>query len=223
MATSRSTDAESDRHRCHGGQRGRRPVALPARDRAAEAAPAAPTVYGDAAYGTGPVPATLEVAGAVSRPVLPASGVGHYTKDDFMVDLGARTVLPGGPGRAVPGIAHSYADFGRACATCPLAGRCTTSPDGRKIEISPHEALLSAGRASSRDPAWLADYRATRPKVERKLAHLVRRKHGGRRARVRGRQKVGADFSLLAAAVNLARLAVLGVTRSDGTWAVRPA
>jgi hypothetical protein len=57
--------------------------------------------------------------------------------------------------------------------------------------------------------------------VERKLAHLVRRQHGGRRARVRGRPKVGADFSLLAAAVNLARLAVLGVSSTPaGAWSV---
>ena len=32
-----------------------------------------------------------------------------------------------------------------------------------------------------------------RPKVERKLAHLMRRKHGGRHARVRGRAKVDVD------------------------------
>ena len=36
-----------------------------------------------------------------------------------------------------------------------------------------------------------------RPKVERKLAHLMRRKHGGRHARVRGRAKVDADFNLV--------------------------
>jgi hypothetical protein len=46
----------------------------------------------------------------------------------------------------------------------------------------------------------------------------MRRRHGGRRARVRGQRKVAADFSLLAAAVNLARLAVLGVTSSNGSW-----
>ena len=50
--------------------------------------------------------------------------------------------------------------------------------------------------------------------------HLMRRKHGGRRARVRGRVKVAADFALLAAAVNLARLAVLGVASAPGPgWA----
>jgi hypothetical protein len=51
----------------------------------------------------------------------------------------------------------------------------------------------------------------------------MRRRHGGRRARVRGSLKVGADFALLAAAVNLARLAVLGLTRTGATWATRPA
>ena len=48
----------------------------------------------------------------------------------------------------------------------------------------------------------------------------MRRRHGGRRARVRGRRKVAADFGLLAAAVNLGRLAVLGLTGGNGTWVV---
>ncbi len=51
----------------------------------------------------------------------------------------------------------------------------------------------------------------------------MRRKHGGRRARVRGQDKVDADFSVLAAATNLARLAVLGLTNRGGAWAANPA
>ena len=47
--------------------------------------------------------------------------------------------------------------------------------------------------------------------MERKLAHLVRRRHGGRRVRVRGLAKVTADFNLVAAAANLARLGVPGL------------
>ena len=78
-------------------------------------------------------------------------------------------------------------------------------------------------RARQADPAWKADYSATRPKVERKISHLMRRKHGGRRARVRGQTKVGADFSLLAAAVNLARLATLGLTANGAGWATSSA
>ncbi len=41
----------------------------------------------------------------------------------------------------------------------------------------------------------------------------MRRKHGGRRARVRGLAKVKADFSLLAAAANIARLGVLKISK----------
>jgi len=37
---------------------------------------------------------------------------------------------------------------------------------------------------------------------------VMRRRHGGRRARVHGQTKVGADFALLAAAVNVARFGV---------------
>ena len=49
----------------------------------------------------------------------------------------------------------------------------------------------------------------------------MRRRHGGRRARVRGKAKVAADFALLAAAVNLARLGMLAVASSPGRgWAM---
>ena len=48
----------------------------------------------------------------------------------------------------------------------------------------------------------------------------MRRRHGGRRARVRGRARIAADFTLLAAAVNLARLGVLGLASQHGTWTV---
>lgn len=196
------------------------------------AAPAEPrdaplTVYGDAAYGTGAVLAALEVHGAVNRcKVQPSHALpGHFSKADFVVDLATRSVTcPAG--RVAQFTRHGagfQVRFRSACGACPLASRCTTSPRGRRIEIGPYEAQLGRGRAASRDPAWRADYRATRPLVERKLAHLMRRRHGGRRARVRGRLKVGADFALLAAAVNLARLAVLGLFHGHGTWTVRPA
>ena len=52
----------------------------------------------------------------------------------------------------------------------------------------------------------------------------MRRRHGGRRARVRGTTRVGADFALLAAAVNLARLGALGLRRATGQgWEIMPA
>ena len=113
------------------------------------------------------------------------------------------------------------ARFGTVCAGCALSAGCTKAAAGRQITVGRYEALLARARAQGADPAWRADYRANRPKVERKLAHLMRHRHGGRRARVRGRDKVAADFSLLAAAVNLARLAVLSVASvGAGAWAV---
>jgi Transposase DDE domain len=181
-------------------------------------------VYGDAAYGTGPLLATLAEAGIVSMvKVQPASAPGgRFTKDAFSIDLEAGQVTcPNQVSAAIrpQNDGSGVARFGSACATCPLAARCTTAKDGREIKVSAYEEHLARGRADSGDPAWLATYRATRPKVERKLAHLTRRRHGGRRARVRGRAKVGADFSLLAAAVNLARLGMLGIASTvDGTW-----
>jgi IS5 family transposase len=59
--------------------------------------------------------------------------------------------------------------------------------------------------------------------VERKLAHLLRRRHGGRRARVRGLVRVAQDWKLLAAATNLARFATLGLRWTASGWQLQPA
>ena len=122
----------------------------------------------------------------------PAAVKGHFPKDPFAIDLDAKTVTcPAGvtaPIRASGRDRHAgEARFGAACRTCPLAARRTTAKDGRTIAIGPYEARLAAARRAQASPAWKAEYRATRPKVERKIGHLMRRRHGGRRARVRSR------------------------------------
>ena len=186
-------------------------------------------VYGDAAYGAGKLLATLENAGAriMTKVQPPPAPGGRFAKDRFDIDLAAGTVTC--PGQVTVAIwpakvGGGTAAFGAACAGCPLAPQCTTSPAGRTVAIGAYEQQLARARAAQSDPAWRADYSATRPKVERKIGHLMRRRHGGRRARVRGSAKVTADFSLLAAAVNLARLGVLGVHQAAGQrWQVAPA
>jgi Transposase DDE domain/Transposase domain (DUF772) len=192
---------------------------------AAAAGQGQPAVYGDAAYGSGELAGRLDGAGIYNgiKCQPPAAVKGHFPKDRFAIDLDGKTVTcPAGvtvPIRASGRDRHAgEARFGAACRTCPLAARCTTAREGRTITIGPHEAQLAAARIRQADPAWKADYRATRPKVERKISHLMRRRHGGRRARVRGLAKVAADFALLAAAVNLARLSVLGVACRNGAW-----
>jgi hypothetical protein len=188
-----------------------------------------PTIYGDSAYGTGPLLASLHTASIDPRIKIQAAVApkGHFTKDQFQIDLAAGTVTC--PAQRTAPISYNanphhrhygQASFGAACVSCPLRGQCTSAAAGRTVTITAYEAELAAARTRQADPDRAADYRATRPKVERKLAHLVRRRHGGRRVRVRGHAKVAADFNLLAAAVNLARLGVLGLhwTPSDG-WA----
>ncbi|MDQ6782609.1 MAG: transposase [Actinomycetota bacterium] len=186
---------------------------------------AEPTVYGDAAYGTGAFQSRLEGAGIASgcKTQPPCSPGGRYAKDRFAIDLDADTVTC--PNDVVVTIRRhadggGTASFAGACVACPLRGDCTNSPNGRTISIGPYEVALARARAAQAEPAWKADYRATRPKVERKLGHLMHRKHGGRRSRMRGTRKIDADFNLLAAAVNLARLGVLGLrSTTSGGWA----
>jgi DDE family transposase/transposase-like protein DUF772 len=189
----------------------------------------APAVYGDSAYGAGKLLARLETTGAqIFTKVQPPPALGgRFAKDRFAIDLVAGTVTCP---NAVTVTIHpaktggGTADFGPACAACPLAAQCTASTAGRRVTIGRYEAELTRARTAQADPAWAAEYRATRPKVERKIAHLMRRRHGGRRARVRGTTKVAADFSLLAAAVNLARLGALGLHRATGQgWQIAPA
>ena len=188
--------------------------------------PPSSSVYGDAAYGTGEFQSQLEAFHIDSKCKTqpPSTKEGLFAKDRFSIDLKAGTVIcpadikvrirrhKGGDG---------IAKFDPHCASCSLAEKCTTSKIGRNIRIGANEAVLARARNKQANPTWKADYRATRPKVERKFGHLMRRKHGGRRARVRGLLRVDADFNLLAAAANLARLAKLEVRSiPGGGWEV---
>jgi hypothetical protein len=187
-------------------------------------------VFGDCAYGSGEFQSTLEEhgidSGCKTQPPAPRPG-GLFTKDRFDIDLDRDAVTcPNGVTTPIRrgDDGTGTATFGAACAGCPLRAQCTTSQAGRTVTVSAYEAELARARARQTDPAWQADYTATRPKVERKIGHLMRRKHGGRRARMRGLAKVAADFSLLAAAVNLARLGKLGLaSTTTGSWTVATA
>ncbi len=183
------------------------------------------TVYGDSAYGTGEFQQRLDdediTSGCRTQP--PSAPTGRFAKDKFEVDLHSDTVTcPAGVTvlirRGVHGDGIAY--FAEHCTNCPRRGECTDAAGGRTIRVGVFEAALAHARERQADPAWQAGYRANRPKVERKLAHLMRRRHGGRCARVRGRPKVDADFNLLAAAANLARLAALGLHFTTTGWAV---
>jgi len=187
--------------------------------------PAPIEIFGDASYGTADLVDKIEAVGAVAnvKVAAPSAPAGRFGKDAFEIDLDAYTVkCPAGV--LVQIRKHSsdgggIAKFASSCTDCAFRTRCTDGKSGRVVRINPKEATLQRSRTRQRTAAWKKHYRATRPKVERKLAHLMLRRHGGRRARVRGSERTRQDFALLAAAHNLARLARLGVRRADTTWA----
>jgi Transposase DDE domain len=173
--------------------------------------------------------ARLEAAGAqiFTKVQPPTAAGGRFAKDRFDIDLDAATVSCPNAVRVAIRPAQTgggTAVFGAACAGCPLAAQCTTSPAGRTITISAYEAELARARTAQADPAWVADYRATRPKVERKIAHMMRRRHGGCRARVRGITKSRRRLLPTGRCGQLARLGALGLRRATGQgWQVIPA
>ncbi len=189
-----------------------------AADSTAVVAPKDPPVeiYGDSSYGRPEFIEAIEVRGgkAYTKVQQPSSRQGCFAKSAFEVDVDNGTVTC--PARVTVAIRkHSdgsgRALFGQHCARCPLRPQCTRTSRGRIVTVHPHEKTLQRVRAEQATQAWREKYRSTRPKVERKIAHMMRRHHGGRCARLRGRQAVEWDFSLLAAAINLRRLAQLGV------------
>ncbi len=175
-----------------------------------------PAVYGDASYGTADFVEKLERAGIdpMVKVQPPSAREGMFSQDDFTIDTeGANITCPAGVRVALRMLKDRsrVADFGDPCVDCPMRPQCTQSKRGRSIRLHPKHDQLDHHRKRQRDEAWKKQYRKVRPRVERKLAHMMRRKHGGRRARVRGRERVRQDFALLAATMNLARLAALGV------------
>jgi len=183
-----------------------------------------PVVMGDSAYAAPDTIGHLEDEGfEVVTKVPPATNrPGLFTKDDFGIDLEReRVVCPAGcivPIQFSPD-GSGRAEFGFRCAGCPKRQQCTTATAGRTISVHRREDILQRKKREQATGAWQASYTGTRPKVERKIAHFVRVMWGGRKARTRGRERIQTDVVTRAAAVNLARLATLGVACTDGRWA----
>jgi Transposase domain (DUF772)/Transposase DDE domain len=178
-------------------------------------------VYGDSAYGTGDLRATLEQAGHTAvikpKPLKPAVE-GGFTLDEFTVDEAAGTVTcPAGITRPIT--VRRTVTFGAACRACPLRHRCTTRKDGRALILHEHDALLRAARARwATQPALREDYAKYRPNVERAISQTATR--GGRRLKLRylGTTRNNAWLKNRTAALNLRNLIHRGLTASNGAW-----
>lgn len=180
-------------------------------------------VYGDSAYARG---ATLDEQTRrghdMRAKVPPVRNANGYSKDQFRVDLADGTVTcPADHTVSIrAGLRHRVARFGVLCQSCPLRADCTKSRRGRVISIHPQEAALQHAKARQQDPGWQQDYRTYRPVVERKISHFTRRPWGGRKARCRGHKRILTDILARASAINLARLATLGLHHGAAGWAI---
>jgi Transposase DDE domain/Transposase domain (DUF772) len=176
-------------------------------------------VLADSAYGTGEALAALAAAGhtPVIKPWrLRAAIPGGFLLDDFVVEEESGTATcPAGVTRPIS--RTRVVTFGAACRGCPLRNRCTTSATGRSLTLHAHDALQRAHRARATDPAFQADYRHHRPMVERSIAWLTRH---NRQVPYRGVLKNDAWLQLRTAAINLRRLLTLGLSCTDGRWAL---
>jgi hypothetical protein len=176
-------------------------------------------VLGDSAYGTGELLDKINKAGWTAtikpHPLRPAVE-GGFTLDDFTYDEQAGTLTC--PNQVTRQLSKTRtATFGRICGGCPLRKRCTTSAKGRVVTLTEFEQVRRDHRARAKEPDFQQVYRAKRPLVERSIAWLTR---GNRRLRYRGVVKNNAWLHHRVAALNLRRLLTLGLTSTNGTWAL---
>jgi len=139
--------------------------------------------------------------------------VGYFTADDFgLVEDGQVCVCPVEEETRVrsrnPNNTAWVFYFKRSqCLGCLLRPRCMPAlptKSGRTVSKNDYQAEYAAARQLARTPAY-AQVRQEHPKVERKLAELVRY-HGARRARYWGRARVAIQFFLTAIVVNIKRI-----------------
>ncbi len=176
-------------------------------------------VLADSAYASGEALEEFASAGYATaiKPICPKPRIaGGFTREDFAIDADAGAVTcPAGHTRAVK---SGAARFGALCSNCPLRARCTTSATGRSVTVDAHHQRRQANKDRWADPATQSAYRRHRPMAERSIAWLTRNK--ARRVPYRG---VAANHLWLthrAAAVNLVRLANLGITCTNGALTI---
>ncbi len=159
-----------------------------------------------------------------------AEPTGFFRAEHFTLDE-TKTVLtcPGGAQttkryRNDKDTAWRY-EFKRSqCQGCPLLGRCLKQLPahyGRRLYKNDYQAEYDAARARAQSEAYAA-VRRVHPRIERKLAEIVRY-HGGRRARSRGRWRVRIEYLLRGIVVNVKRMVRLlaGLERPVVGFAVR--
>ena len=122
-----------------------------------------PTVYGDSAYGTGPLLASLHAAGSThgsrSRPRSHPRDTSPTTSSSSTLPPAASPVPQGAPPRSCTTPIRATATTARPASARPvgaarLRGQCTSAQAGRTVTITAYEQELAAARVRQADPTW---------------------------------------------------------------------
>ena len=99
-----------------------------------------------------------------------------------------------------------YAATAADCLACPAFGRCTTSTQGRRIEVSLHADALTAHRHWMQTAQARDAFRRRKQLIE-PVFGIIKEQQAGRRFLLRGLEAVRSEWTLLAVAFNLRTLA----------------
>ena len=91
--------------------------------------------------------------------------------------------------------------FGKQCHDCPARSQCAPGQQGRTLFLHAHYEVLQARRQQQQSSRF-RERMKQRAAIESTISVLVR-KHGARRARYRGQEKVRLQYLALGAAYNL--------------------
>ena len=175
-------------------------------------------VIGDQAYGGGALRQELAKNGIeIVAKVAPIANGDFFSKDRFSIDLDANTVeCPAGhfvrTRLAKPDHDRRVVFPVALCRDCSLRSQCVRGKGGRSITIGAYEAQRQSARVSQRTETTQALLHL-RPRIERKLAHLVR--WGSRQARYVGQRKVSLQIHLVGLLANFDRLGRLAAGQPD--------
>jgi hypothetical protein len=149
-------------------------AADPTQPAAAAQPPPAPVVYGDAAYGTGALLADLDQRGvtAMTKVAAPTAPAGHFTKQQFRIDLDQHTVTCPAR-RSVPIIlARHVAGWPASAAPARPAHSRSPAPAAAPVGPSPSTRTRPGSRPPEADSVVRPGGRLPRPPA-----------HGGAQAR----------------------------------------
>jgi transposase len=110
------------------------------------------------------------------------------------------------------------------CKGCPLLSQCMEklpNKHGRHVNKNDYEAEFQAAREFAQTEAY-RQVRQQHPKIERKLAEIIRY-HEGRRTRFRGSWQVAIQYLMTALVVNLKRMVKLLRSPAQAVGCLSPA